>query len=78
MYLVYALTSLSHKYIYVGMTGDLSRRLGEHNRGECRSTSPYAPFRVIYTEPHSSRIEARKREKYWKSGTGKEQLRLKI
>jgi hypothetical protein len=34
-------------------------------------------FKLIYSEKLQSRIEARKREKYWKSGVGRE-LRAKI
>lgn len=36
----------------------------------------YRPFELIYTEVvNKGRKEARKREKYWKSGFGKEKLR---
>lgn len=75
MYIVYALRSLSHNYVYVGMTDSLERRLQEHNAGRCKSTSPRAPYRVIYTESQPTREQAREREKYWKSGSGKEKLR---
>jgi putative endonuclease len=34
MIIVYAIRSISRKYIYVGMTNDLKRRLEEHNKGE--------------------------------------------
>jgi putative endonuclease len=76
MYLVYALRSITENYMYVGMTENVERRLLEHNRGNVRSTRPHRPFRVIYTEMQPTRIAARLREKYWKSGTGKEQLKL--
>ncbi|WP_422351854.1 GIY-YIG nuclease family protein [Flagellimonas sp.] len=46
-----------------------------HNRGWEKTTRPYAPFRLIYQESCKDRCEARKREKYWKSGVGKEKLR---
>ena len=75
MHTVYALLSLKHNYIYVGMTQDLERRLREHNAGACRSTSTHAPFRVLYTELQPTRVAARVREKYLKSGIGKEFLR---
>lgn len=48
---------------------------GEHNDGKNRTTRPYAPFRLIYSELVHTRIEARKREKYLKSGAGKEVLK---
>ncbi|MCO6499727.1 MAG: GIY-YIG nuclease family protein [Vicingus serpentipes] len=76
MYKVYAISSLSKNYIYVGLTSDLDKRLLRHNRGYEKTTKPYAPFKLIYTEECSDRKLARTREKYWKSGTGKEKLKL--
>jgi len=78
LHTVYALESLKHNYIYVGMTQNLERRFSEHNAGACSSTRFHAPFRVIYTELQSTRIAARAREKYLKSGIGKEFLKLLI
>lgn len=40
-----------------------------------RTTKPYAPFELIYEKFAGERKEARKREKYWKFGIGKEKLR---
>ncbi len=75
MYTVYAISSLSRKYIYVGMTNNLERRIMEHNNGHERTTRPYAPFKVIYTETFALRPLARQREKVLKSGSGKEFLK---
>ena len=72
---VYAISSLDQNYIYVGMTKDLKSRLNRHNSGREKTTNYYAPFRLIYKENCVDRITARKREKYWKSGVGKEHLR---
>ncbi len=58
------------------MTIDIEGRYNRHNSGREKITKPYIPFRLIYTEKCENRIEARKREKYWKSGVGKEQLRI--
>lgn len=57
------------------MTINIEDRIGRHNKGRERITKPYAPFRLLYKEVCKDRIEARKREKYWKSGIGKEKLR---
>ncbi len=57
------------------MTIDVQGRFSRHNSGREKTTRPYAPFQLLYTEVCENRIEARKREKYWKSGVGKEQLR---
>ena len=75
MYTVYAICSLKRNYIYVGLTSNLKNRLDRHNKGYERTTKPYVPYKLIYTEECSTRIEARKREKYLKSGVGKEFLR---
>jgi len=75
MYYVYAISSLIKEYIYVGMSKDINTRIERHNKGYERTTKPYIPFELIYKEKCDSRVEARKREKYWKSGCGKEQLK---
>lgn len=75
MHTVYAIKSLNRNYIYVGMTTDLTTRLNYYNRGHNKTTRAYRPFNLIYTEEHSNRPRAREREKYLKSGTGKEFLK---
>jgi putative endonuclease len=75
MYYVYAIQSQKNSRIYVGLTSDLEKRLTEHNKGKTRSTKFYIPWKNIYFEVCNDRIEARKREKYWKSGIGKEKLK---
>lgn len=39
------------------------------------SIKPNIPYKVIYTEQFESRLEAVRREKYLKSGSGREFLR---
>jgi len=75
MYYVYAISSLGHNYIYVGLTQDIEKRIKRHNDGRERTTKFYRPFELIYSEVCNTRMEARTREKYWKSGIGKEKLR---
>ena len=62
-------------YIYVGLTDDLERRVHEHNSGWEKTTKPYRPFNLIFAESFSTRTEARMKEKYLKSGVGKEFLK---
>ena len=75
MYSVYALKSINRNYIYVGLTNDLGRRFAQHNKGSETTTKPYSPFILLYTEEFETRHEARNREKYLKSGIGKEYLK---
>jgi putative endonuclease len=58
------------------MTNDVKSRFARHNSGREKTTKPYAPFVLLFTEICSDRPKARKREKYWKSGVGKGKLRL--
>ena len=72
---MYAIKSLTRNYIYVGLTNNLSRRLLEHNKGSNKTTRPYCPFDLIHSEEFLTRSQAREREKYLKSGIGKDFLR---
>ena len=71
MYFVYAIASLSRNYIYVGLTDNVERRFNQHDSGRSRATKPYRPFFLLLTETFPTRIQARQREKYLKSGAGK-------
>ena len=75
MIFVYATSSIEKNYIYVGMTRDIKERFKRHNLGREKTTRAYAPFQLLYTEECIDRVDGRKREKYWKSGVGKERLR---
>ena len=74
-YIVYAIKSLIDRRIYVGLTENIERRLEEHNKGRTRSTKGFRPWVLIYKEEVKTRISARKLEKYYKSGCGKEILK---
>ncbi len=75
MYYTYAIKSKEKNYIYVGLTNDPNRRIAEHNCKKEKTTRFYAPFQTILIEPYETRVEAKKREKYLKSGIGKEFLK---
>lgn len=75
MFTIYAISSANRNYTYIGITSNLSNRLDRHKAGYERTTRPYKPFKLIYTEIAKTRPEARIREKYLKSGEGREFLR---
>ena len=77
-YYVYVIRSKIRKYKYVGITNNVERRISEHNQGKEKTTRSYIPFETILIEVYKTRIEARKREKYLKSGIGKEWLHIKF
>lgn len=60
------------------MTNDLKRRVYEHNLGKNKSNRPYRPWTLVYSESFSTRVDARSREKYLKSGIGREFLKSKL
>jgi putative endonuclease len=75
MFFVYVISSKIRKYIYVGLTENAERRVGQHNDGKERTTKPYLPFELLHQEQYETRIEARKREKQLKTGSGKEWIK---
>jgi putative endonuclease len=80
MYYVYVIKSIKDGKNYTGLTDDIERRLKEHNsrKKSTPSTMNRGPFELIYSEECSSREEARKREKYLKSGIGREFIKQYI
>ena len=78
MWYVYAIVSEVNGFIYVGMCMNLERRLKEHNNGMSKFTKAYIPWRFIYKEFIGAREEARIKEKYLKSGIGKEFLKTLV
>jgi putative endonuclease len=71
MFFVYVLYSSKFARSYVGISEDVEQRLKEHNSGKSTYTSKFKPWILIYKEPHESRNEARKREKYLKTAAGR-------
>jgi len=71
MYCVYIIYSVDFKRYYVGLSSNVSQRLETHNLGVVKSTKAFCPWKVIHTEIFETRIEARKREKYFKSAAGR-------
>ena len=75
MWFAYALQSGRDGGLYIGMASDIEERVREHNRGYNQSTRSRVPFTLIYSEQCGSRTEAREREKYLKSGKGRDFLK---
>ena len=71
----YAIASLVRPYIYAGLCEDVSKRFARHQAGRERTTKPYRPFMLLLTEEHPDRPAARTREKFLKTGQGKEFLK---
>jgi len=74
MYYVYVLKSKKDNKFYTGFTLNLDKRINEHNKGRksTRSTLNRGPFELVHVEFVADRVIARKLEKYFKSGFGRE------
>jgi len=75
MFLVYVLKSEKDGRLYKGYCENMELRLNEHNGGRVTSTRGYRPWKVVYTERFATEREALVREKYLKSGSGREFLK---
>jgi len=63
---------------YTGHTGDLQQRLIDHNEGTTFTTKKSRNWKLIYTEPHHTRASAMQREKFLKSGAGRDYIKRMI
>ena len=66
MFYLYLIKSEKKNFIYVGITEDLRRRFKEHNLGENISTKHYRPFKLVYYECYSNKLDAVERERMLK------------
>ena len=64
MYVVFLCYTKFEKlgYFYKGSTGNLVRRLNQHNSGEVSSTKSRRPYRFVYYEAYCTEKTARLRE----------------
>ena len=66
-YYVYMMSSNSNKTLYIGVTGDLTRRVQEHKTGKYSGfTRRYACHKLVYYETYSDVNQAIEREKVLK------------
>jgi putative endonuclease len=74
MITVYVLEGIETGKRYVGITNNLQRRLLEHHSRKSKGGQIIDGFRVVYTEQYADYGGARLREKFLKSGKGREWL----
>ena len=73
MYFVYILYSPSSGKTYTGYSNDMVRRLSEHNITEVKGfTLRYRLWVLIDTESFEDKADAVRRERFYKSGQGRE------
>ena len=77
MYFVYVLKSKTAGKIYIGHTQNVSLRIEQHNRGSSKATKMLKDWELIYSEPFLTRTLAISREKFFKTGRGKQVFKFK-
>ncbi len=78
MHYTYVLLSEWDWRFYTGSTGDLDARVRRHNQGRVRSTAHRGPLRLIYYEACIDPDDARRRERFLKTGKGKRYLKNRL
>jgi len=74
-YKVYILKSINCDRFYIGCTSDINKRILYHNSGRNKSTKPFKPWKIIYTEDFCKKTETYKREWFLKHPKGYKEKR---
>ena len=74
MHYVYVLKSNKDGKLYTGCTKDLKKRKELHDKGAVRSTSNRGNFNLIFYEAFLNQKDAFQREKWLKTGWGRNHL----
>jgi putative endonuclease len=61
---------------YIGSCQNIDDRLSRHNRGESKATRYGVPWMLVHQEHFETRSEAIRREQYFKTGKGRDELDL--
>ena len=78
MYYVYILWTAAESKFYIGYSADLKRRISEHKAGEVHTTVRFKNPELIFYEAFSSKKDALRRERYFKTSKGKKTLKLML
>ena len=78
MYYLYILISLKDRKLYIGYTKDIKARILKHKNGYVKATKNRRPLLLIYYEAYLFQKEAKQREKYFKGGKGKNDLKIQL
>ena len=78
MFYTYILQSTKNRFIYVGSTKNVEKRLVFHNSGKVKSTKAYRPWILLESHKFKTRSEAFKHELFLKTGQQKEKLKIKF
>ncbi|MBI2640142.1 MAG: GIY-YIG nuclease family protein [Candidatus Sungbacteria bacterium] len=71
---VYILRSQKDAKMYIGCTNDLKKRISMHNKGLSFATKTRIPLKLIYYEAFPNREGAENRERFFKTGWGRQYI----
>ncbi|PYL05455.1 MAG: endonuclease [Verrucomicrobia bacterium] len=74
MFYCYVLQSQKNGRRYVGSCKDLNDRIRRHNAGQSKATKHGVPWVLLHSESFLRRSEAAQRERYYKTGRGRDEL----
>jgi putative endonuclease len=74
MFYVYVLQSTKTGRRYVGSCENPDERVRRHNLGHSKATRHGIPWTLMHSESFSSRADAARKERYYKSGRGRDEL----
>jgi putative endonuclease len=75
MYFGYVLRSRVTDRHYTGSCENLDDRLRRRNNGESKATKHGIPWELVYSETHPTHGLAMERERFFKMGSGREELK---
>jgi len=74
MFYCYVLISQKTGRRYVGSCENLAEGIRRHNAGDSKATKHGVPWILLHSEAFPTRSEAAQRERYYKSGRGRDEL----
>jgi len=76
-YYVYLMTNYNNKIIYIGVTGNLKKRIYQHREELVEGfTKKYKVTKLVYYEQYIDPVNAITREKQLKGGSRKKKVKL--
>jgi len=77
-YYSYVLRSQKNGILYKGSTDNPDKRLIYHNQGKVTFTSRHVPWELVLIEEFATRSEAMNREKWYKTGVGRDWIKSQL
>ena len=79
MHYVYLLQSADDKSWYIGYSANLKQRVERHQKGDGgRTTRRKQNWNIIYYEAYKNEEDAKGRERFLKSGSGRKYLKKQL